>query len=58
MSLHQPSYVDSLTLKALTSKGTDKNAETGHHKSMAQKATEAEVIFFLYAVTDETDDDN
>ena len=45
-------------MKALTSKGTDKNAETGHHKSMAQKATEAEVIFFLYAVTDETDDDN
>ena len=63
MSLHQSSYVDSLTLKALiriaSGKGGGRNTETGHHESVAWRATEAETfLFFIYAVIDEDEDDN
>ena len=62
MSLHQSSYVDSLTLRALIrtapGKGGERNTET---EATTRRATEAETFYFIYvfiyAVIDEDEDD-
>ena len=61
-SLHQSSYVDSLTLRALIrtapGKGGSRNTETEATTRVWHEGLQKLRLYFIYAVIDENEDDN